>query len=81
MSETSGPSPRLADSLETLRDFEKRMHVAMVTETYPPEVKSQSEDQLVEGLVRDAAKYRWGAFGDGRFSRLRFGRNRFWPEL
>ena len=32
--------------------------------TYPPEVKSQSEDQLVEGLVRDAAKYRWGAFGE-----------------
>ena len=32
--------------------------------TYPPEVSSQSEEQLVEGLVRDAAKYRWGAFGE-----------------
>jgi phosphotriesterase-related protein len=32
--------------------------------TYPPEVSSQSEDQLVEGLVRDAARLRWGAFGE-----------------
>lgn len=32
--------------------------------TYPPEVSSQSEEQLVDGLVRDAAKYRWGAFGE-----------------
>ena len=32
--------------------------------TYPPEVSSQSEDELVDGLVRDAAKYRWGAFGE-----------------
>ena len=32
--------------------------------TYPPEVSTQSEEQLVEGLVRDAAKYRWGAFGE-----------------
>lgn len=32
--------------------------------TYPPEVATQSEEQLVDGLVRDAAKYRWGAFGE-----------------
>ena len=32
--------------------------------TYPPEVASESEEQLVEGLVRDAGKYRWGAFGE-----------------
>ena len=32
--------------------------------TYPPEVASQSEDQLVDGLVRDAAAERWGAFGE-----------------
>ena len=32
--------------------------------TYPPEVTSQSEDQLVDGLVKDAATYRWGAFGE-----------------
>jgi phosphotriesterase-related protein len=32
--------------------------------TYPPEIKTQSVDQLVDGLVRDAAKYRWGAFGE-----------------
>jgi len=32
--------------------------------TYPPEVSTQSEEQLVDGLVRDAARYRWGAFGE-----------------
>jgi phosphotriesterase-related protein len=32
--------------------------------TYPPEVSTQSEEQLVEGLVRDAAAERWGAFGE-----------------
>jgi phosphotriesterase-related protein len=31
---------------------------------YPPEIAAQSEDQLVEGLVRDAADKRWGAFGE-----------------
>jgi phosphotriesterase-related protein len=31
---------------------------------YPPEVSAQSEDQLVEGLVQDAAARRWGAFGE-----------------
>lgn len=32
--------------------------------TYPPEVSQESEDQLVERLVRDAARLRWGAFGE-----------------
>ncbi|HUR33229.1 MAG TPA: hypothetical protein VM032_05495 [Vicinamibacterales bacterium] len=32
--------------------------------TYPPEVSTQSEAQLVDGLVRDAATHRWGAFGE-----------------
>jgi phosphotriesterase-related protein len=32
--------------------------------TYPPEVSQKSEDELVEGLVRDAEKYRWGAYGE-----------------
>jgi phosphotriesterase-related protein len=32
--------------------------------TYPPQVSSDSEERLLEGLVRDAAKYRWGAFGE-----------------
>jgi phosphotriesterase-related protein len=32
--------------------------------TYPPEVSAQSEAQLVDGLVRDAAAERWGAFGE-----------------
>lgn len=32
--------------------------------TYPPEVSSKSEDDLVEGLVRDAVTRHWGAFGE-----------------
>jgi predicted metal-dependent phosphotriesterase family hydrolase len=32
--------------------------------TYPPEVATQTEEQLLEGLVRDAATLRWGAFGE-----------------
>jgi phosphotriesterase-related protein len=32
--------------------------------TYPPEISQKSEDELVEGLVRDAEKYRWGAYGE-----------------
>ena len=32
--------------------------------TYPSEVSTESEEQLVDGLVRDAARYRWGAFGE-----------------
>jgi phosphotriesterase-related protein len=32
--------------------------------TYPAEVATRSEDQLVDGLVRDAATERWGAFGE-----------------
>lgn len=32
--------------------------------TYPPEIGTKSEDELVEGLVRDAATERWGAFGE-----------------
>jgi predicted metal-dependent phosphotriesterase family hydrolase len=32
--------------------------------TYPPEVSSRSEEQLVDGLVADAATYRWGALGE-----------------
>src|SRR5262249_38628989 len=31
---------------------------------YPPDVASQSEDQLIDGLVQDASAKRWGAFGE-----------------
>jgi phosphotriesterase-related protein len=31
---------------------------------YPPEVSTKSDDQLIEGLVQDAAAKRWGAFGE-----------------
>lgn len=32
--------------------------------TYPPDVSQKSEDELADGLARDAAKYRWGALGE-----------------
>ena len=32
--------------------------------TYPPEVSQKAEEELVNGLVRDAEKYRWGAYGE-----------------
>lgn len=31
---------------------------------YPPEVASQSEDQLIDGLVQEATARRWGALGE-----------------
>ncbi len=51
MSETSGPSPRLADSLETLRDFEKR---------YP----SATDLHLLAGALRLAAASGLGRYDD-----------------
>jgi phosphotriesterase-related protein len=32
--------------------------------TYPADIATKSEDQLVEGLARDAVAERWGAFGE-----------------
>ena len=66
-----GGHPDMGTNYEHLKLIAERSGVHVVASggyylqlTYPPEVKSQSEDQLVEGLVRDAAKYRWGAFGE-----------------
>ncbi|HSD09434.1 MAG TPA: tetratricopeptide repeat protein [Candidatus Binatia bacterium] len=51
MGETAGPSPRLADSLETLRDFEKR---------YP----SATDLHLLAGALRLAAASGLGRYDD-----------------
>jgi tetratricopeptide (TPR) repeat protein len=51
MSESAGPSPRLADSLETLRDFEKR---------YP----SATDLHLLAGALRLAAASGLGRYDD-----------------
>jgi phosphotriesterase-related protein len=61
----------MGTSYANLRTIAQRSGVHIVASggyylqtTYPPEVQTQSEDQLVEGLVRDAAAERWGAFGE-----------------
>jgi phosphotriesterase-related protein len=66
-----GGHPDMGTSYANLKTIAQRSGVHIVASggyylqtTYPPEVANQSEDQLVEGLVRDAATYRLGAFGE-----------------
>jgi phosphotriesterase-related protein len=66
-----GGHPDMSTSYANLRKIAEQSGVHIVASggyylqtTYPPEVASQSEDQLVEGLVRAAATDRWGAFGE-----------------
>jgi phosphotriesterase-related protein len=61
----------MGTSYANLRTIAERSGVHIVASggyylqtTYPAEVATKSEDQLVEGLVRDAATQRWGAFGE-----------------
>src|SRR5262245_47903245 len=61
----------MGTSYANLRTIAQRSGVHIVASggyylqtTYPPEVQTLSEEQLVEGLVRDAAAERWGAFGE-----------------
>ena len=58
-------------SLEALRQIATRSGVHIVASggfwlqrSYPPEIASKSEDELVEELVRDAHAERWGALGE-----------------
>lgn len=66
-----GGHPDMGTSYANLKAIAERSGVHLVASggyylqtTYPPEVASQSEDQLVDGLVNDAATYRWGALGE-----------------
>src|SRR5262245_52203103 len=61
----------MGTSYEDLRKIAERSGVHVVASggyylqiMYPPEVASQSEDQLIDGLVQDASAKRWGAFGE-----------------
>jgi len=61
----------MGTNYEHLREIAERSGVHIVASggyylqiMYPPEIATQSEDQLVDGLVRDAATRRWGAFGE-----------------
>ena len=58
-------------SVEFLRRLSQESGMAIVVSggyytqvTYPPEVAQSSEDEIAEGLVRDANAERWGAFGE-----------------
>jgi phosphotriesterase-related protein len=66
-----GGHPDMGTNYAHLKQIAERSGVHVVASggyylqlTYPPEVHSQSEEQLVDGLVKDAATYRWGAFGE-----------------
>jgi phosphotriesterase-related protein len=61
----------MGTSYANLRKIAERSGVHIVASggyylqaTYPAEVGAKSEEELVEGLVRDAAANRWGAFGE-----------------
>src|SRR6266852_3557190 len=61
----------MGTSYANLRKIAERSGVHIVASggyylqaTYPVEVGAKSEEELVEGLVRDAAANRWGAFGE-----------------
>ncbi len=66
-----GGHPDMATSYDDIKLIAEKTAVHVVVSggyylqaTYPPEVSTQSEEQLLEGLVRDAATHRWGAFGE-----------------
>jgi phosphotriesterase-related protein len=61
----------MGTSYANLRTIAERSGVHIVASggfylqtTYPADVATKSEDELVDGLVRDAAAERWGAFGE-----------------
>ena len=66
-----GGHPDMGTSYPNLKTIAERSGVHIVASggyylqtTYPPEVATKSEDQLVDELVKDAATWRWGAFGE-----------------
>jgi phosphotriesterase-related protein len=61
----------MGTSYANLRKIAERSGVHIVASggyylqaTYPPDIATKSEEQLVDGLARDAAAERWGAFGE-----------------
>jgi phosphotriesterase-related protein len=66
-----GGHPDMGTSYANLRRIAERSGVHIVASggyylqaTYPADIATKSEDQLVDGLVWDAATERWGAFGE-----------------
>jgi phosphotriesterase-related protein len=61
----------LGYNIDRLRAIAARSSVHIVASggfwtqpAYPPEIATQSEDQVAEGLMRDATAERWGALGE-----------------
>jgi phosphotriesterase-related protein len=61
----------LGQNIEKIRTMSQRsgMHIVLAngywTQTnYPPEVARQTEDEIADGFIRDAAAERWGALGE-----------------
>ena len=66
-----GGHPDMATSYDDLKLIAEKTGVHVVASggyylhnMYPPEVATETEEQLVERLVNDAHKYRWGALGE-----------------
>ena len=61
----------LGYNMDHLRTIAARSSVLIVVAggfwtqpAYPPEIATQTEDEVAEGLIRDAAAERWGALGE-----------------
>jgi predicted metal-dependent phosphotriesterase family hydrolase len=66
-----GGHPDMATSYNDLKLIAEKTGVHVVASggyylqnMYPPEVATETEEQLLERLVNDAQKYRWGALGE-----------------
>src|SRR5438128_5759248 len=61
----------LGQNIEKIRTMAQRsgIHIVLANgywtqRNYPPEVATQTEDEIAEGFIRDAAAERWGALGE-----------------
>jgi phosphotriesterase-related protein len=61
----------LGQNIGKIRTMAQRsgMHIVLANgywtqRNYPPEVAKQTEDEIAEGFIRDAAAERWGALGE-----------------
>ena len=66
-----GGHPDMKRRLENLKEISNRADILVVASggyymerVYPPELAGQSEDQIADGLVREANANRYGAFGE-----------------
>ena len=67
----NGGTKDLGQNIEKIRIMSQRsgVHIVLANgywtqRNYPPEVARQTEDEIAEGFIRDAAAERWGALGE-----------------